>query len=247
MDCKNLTDRYYSHFIGEPDILVRIPDGVSYIYSCERNTAQYGYSKPFNLYAFVQKSRVVISYGDRIAAAIPELQKQIRTPLPANQLMKLLADFFDTPISHNVKYRFDRLPDLAAHSRRLELNDYPAYLEFFLTAHPGSRTDWLEDYFTKLVASGCCGYFVDSKLVCASDAPGMPYLESLVQEIGIYTLDGWRRRGFASDVCISTARAIIESDRAPLWSTSYDNIASQRLAEGIGFARYADVLTLTLE
>ena len=73
MDCKNLTDRYYSHFIGEPDILVRIPDGVSYIYSCERNTAQYGYSKPFNLYAFVQKSRVVISYGDRISAAIPEL------------------------------------------------------------------------------------------------------------------------------------------------------------------------------
>ena len=247
MDCKILTDRYYSHFIGEPDILDRIHDGVRYIYSRERNTAQYGYPKPCDLYAFVQRSRVSISYGDRIAAAIPELQKQIRTLLPAGQLMKLLSERFQTPVLHNIKYCFEQLPEFDTRSRRLTISDYPAYLEFFLTAHPDSSSDWLKDYFSDLVASGFCfGYFLGSELVSCSDAPGMPYLPSLVQEIGIQTRSGFRRQGYASDVCISTARAIIESDRAPLWSTSYDNIASQRLAESIGFARYADVLTLTL-
>jgi len=56
-------------------------------------------------------------------------------------------------------------------------------------------------------------------------------------EIGVFTLERWRRRGFATAAASIVARCVQEAGQAPVWSTGEDNIASQRVAEKLGFVQ----------
>lgn len=133
-------------------------------------------------------------------------------------------------------------------SRPLIACEYSKYLEFYQKIHPNCKKfDWLQDYFTEMVNENlCCGLFDNDYLVCCSDAPSMPYMQDLVQEIGINTLDGFKGKGYATDVCFACEREILKNGKSPLWSTTMDNIASQKLAEKVGFDKFADILTVTL-
>lgn len=66
MNHKQITEKYYSKWIGQENILESESYGVKFLYSRERNNTQYGYSKPFDLYIFIQNSRIIFSYGDKI-------------------------------------------------------------------------------------------------------------------------------------------------------------------------------------
>ena len=92
----------------------------------------------------------------------------------------------------------------------------------------------------------CVGIFENSKLVSCSDAPGMPYMQETVQEIGVNTLPEYRGRGYASEVCIKCVKSIIKLGKCPIWSTDIDNAASQKLADKVGFVKFAETLAMTL-
>lgn len=246
---------YYSQWLGRADILNDDFQGIRYIYSAERNVAQTGYARPFDLYLFCQPDRMVVSYGDKLTDRIDALKAGFETVVEIgdlySQLQKLprtLTEIFGVSPGHSVKFVFDRPADLDTKSRLLLKSEYEDYLDFFLANNPGCKdTGWVREYFDEMAEGGfCCGFFEDGKLVSCTDAPDMPYMADIVREIGINTRPGYRGRGYAADACAACIKQMLQRDICPLWSTSADNGASLKLAGKVGFVRMADVLTLTL-
>jgi len=63
-------------------------------------------------------------------------------------------------------------------------------------------------------------------------------------EAGVETLEAYRGRGYATAVVAGWAYAIRATDRIPLYSTSWDNLASQAVAHRLGLVQYGTDLSL---
>ncbi|GAB5490767.1 MAG: hypothetical protein Phog2KO_09820 [Phototrophicaceae bacterium] len=60
-----------------------------------------------------------------------------------------------------------------------------------------------------------------------------------VAEAGVFTLEAYRKRGFAKLVVNDWAVAIHQENLVPIYSTSYSNIASQSVANTLGARQFA--------
>jgi hypothetical protein len=69
-------------------------------------------------------------------------------------------------------------------------------------------------------------------------------LTARAAEAGVETLEGYRGRGYAPAVVAAWACAIRASGRVPLYSTSWDNLASQAVARKRGLIQYATDLSI---
>ncbi len=69
-------------------------------------------------------------------------------------------------------------------------------------------------------------------------------LTARAAEAGVETLEGYRGRGYASKVIIAWAHAIRATGRIPLYSTSWDNLASRAVARKLELVQYATDLSL---
>lgn len=63
-------------------------------------------------------------------------------------------------------------------------------------------------------------------------------------EAGVETLKAYRGRGYATTVVAGWAYAIRATGRIPLYSTSWDNLASQAVARRLGLVQYGTDLSL---
>lgn len=66
-----------------------------------------------------------------------------------------------------------------------------------------------------------------------------------VCEAGVYTEAAYRGHGYATDAVRGWAAALRASGRLPLYSTSWDNFASQSIARKLGAVQYAVEFSLT--
>ena len=66
-----------------------------------------------------------------------------------------------------------------------------------------------------------------------------------VCEAGVETLSGHRRRGYATAVVRGWASEVRRRGRTPLYSTSWNNTASLRIAERLGLITYATDFSIT--
>ena len=64
-------------------------------------------------------------------------------------------------------------------------------------------------------------------------------------EAGVQTLEAYRGRGYAANVVAGWASAIRASGRIPLYSTSWDNLASRAVARRLGLVQYGTDLSVS--
>ena len=71
------------------------------------------------------------------------------------------------------------------------------------------------------------------------------YPTALTEEVwGVWVADELRRQGYGRAVVASATADIMRRGRTPLYETSADNVASQRLAESVGYAHLGSWLRL---
>ncbi len=80
----------------------------------------------------------------------------------------------------------------------------------------------------------------DAVAVCCSSR-----LSPDAAEAGADTLPGYRGRGYAASAVATWATAIRATGRIPLYSTSWDNVASQGVAQTLGLIGYGADLSFT--
>jgi RimJ/RimL family protein N-acetyltransferase len=84
-----------------------------------------------------------------------------------------------------------------------------------------------------LIAGGfAAGAVIDGQLaaVACTSARGDRYAD-----VGIVTREDWRRRGFSTAAASLVCADIQRAGQTPVWSTGWDNSASQRVAAKLGF------------
>lgn len=242
------TLEYYSKWLGEDAILSQNFDGIKYIYHKGRNQVQHGYGQPFDIYIFVMVDKVVVSYGDKAKPQIELLKGSVDTFKSIENLKSILKTIYDKDVGHNIKYVFNGKKTDDCSAKVLCKNDYEEYENFYKNVNPKcSNLDWLQEYFEEMICENLClGAYEGSTLVSCTDAPVMPYMSDEVQEIGINTLSDYRGRGYATIACQGSVNEILKNGKVPQWSTSITNIASQKLAEKLGFVKLGDVITITI-
>jgi RimJ/RimL family protein N-acetyltransferase len=66
----------------------------------------------------------------------------------------------------------------------------------------------------------------------------------IAAEAGVDTLEEFRGRGYAPAVVAAWARAVRQEERIPLYSTSWDNLASRSVARKLGLVLYGADLSI---
>ena len=70
-------------------------------------------------------------------------------------------------------------------------------------------------------------------------------LSPVAAEAGVNTLEAYRGRGYAAAAVAAWANAVCQRGLQPLYSTSWDNLASQGVARKLGLVLYGADLSLT--
>lgn len=69
----------------------------------------------------------------------------------------------------------------------------------------------------------------------------------LYADIGVFTMEKWRSRGFATAAASIVAQRVQEAGQTPVWSAGEDNFASLRVAQKLGFAEVSRRTYVILE
>ncbi|MCU0522653.1 MAG: GNAT family N-acetyltransferase [Anaerolineae bacterium] len=244
-----VTKRYYASWLDVSPECLELP-GIVTVPSPKREIRQQGYGRCFDVYAYIAGETTIISYHRQLGEHIEAVREAFGHSRDPGSVCRWLSEGFGWRPSHELKYVFTGLPSglEAGFARRLTVADYADFLRFHQEQYPtGEQEAWLEAYFVDLVARGCVyGVYADGRLVSATDMPDVPYMADEVAEPGINTLAGYRQRGYARNVVVALLKHLIEMRVVPLWSCAASNVASQHLAECVGYRRLADVITLTL-
>ena len=247
-DYLEMTERYYSCFLGASENLFRHDYLEPYFfYTPVRNTPIQGYGHRFDLLAILTERDTFISYGDAAREKIPELRMLLESN--ALSLYEAIRQKFDKQPLHSFKYYFSGNMSKVISARPLNASDYHAYETFFLANNTNLKDiSWLREYFDEMTFEGLCvGVFADNQLVSCTDSPTVPFMKDSIREIGVNTLEKYRKRGYAKDACSCAIREILKQGKCPIWSTNAGNLPSQRLAEALGFKLFGESFSISMD
>lgn len=108
-------------------------------------------------------------------------------------------------------------------------------LELLSATFGGSVESWID-------CAPCLAIMEDGQPVSACFSART---SSRASEAGVETLPAYRRRGYASAVTAAWAYHVRAAGRIPLYSTSWDNLASRHVARRLGLQLYGADLHIT--
>ena len=245
MDYKTITDKYYSMWVGM-DISGK-REKVEFVYCTERDTIQPGYGNSFDLWIWSDVNGIIVSYGTRVKPVIDALKENLCGELKISEIKDIVQNIYSGKYSCGRKLVYCGNNYISERAHILSKTDYDLYEKFYQKCNPKLRDiSWLREYFDDM-SGMCCGIVEDGMLVCCTDAPQMPYMNNLVQEIGINTLTEYRGRHFASDCAALCVEQITKNGKCPQWSCGINNIASLKTAERVGFKTLGEYICVTLD
>jgi RimJ/RimL family protein N-acetyltransferase len=131
-------------------------------------------------------------------------------------------------------YRFpDEIPAPASEATRLTYADLRLLERLGWNIHAEATQFAAREPYLAVISDGAAV----SVCFCAR-------ITARAAEAGLETLPGYRGRGYGPVVTAAWARAIRESGRIPLYSTSWDNPASRAVAHKLGLVQYGTDLSL---
>ncbi len=144
----------------------------------------------------------------------------------------LVAEHYGIPASQSGIYGYliDRrtLSPQTTHAvRALTLND--------IGLVERSACGWSRGYFERLFHDRRQPWAIikDGLIVCRASS-GYPHADS-EEVVGVWTHERWRKRGLARALVSVVAADILERVHYAAYTTTYDNYASQRVAQAVGF------------
>lgn len=165
------------------------------------------------------------------------------------QLEELCAEEGTTALSSQPKH-------LATYMRLFQGEKYSMGLSYLVPDSVGpsmkvirltvEHIDLLKDGFEWLAAElqyvqPCVAVVIDSKAACVCRSVR---ITSQAHEAGIETLEAFRRKGFAAAALGGWAEAVRGTGCLPMYSTSWENVASQAVAKKAGLALYGSTFSI---
>lgn len=235
---------YFSTYLGA-DLLQVNAGEIVVAGSARRLQPEYGWGYTVAAWLFRLGDATVIS-------AQPALVEPIRRELDAQRdahsiddVMKVLAPALAdlNPRRHFVyTANSDSIRRIEApHVRRMTMNDIDAFIEMSRAIYPEIDVECETTDITRNIADGIAfGAFADGRMVTRCYAPHIAHMQERVEEIGIDTLDGYRKRGFASAALAGSTLATLAIGRLPIYRVNIHNDVSIRLAERVGYQHTAE-------
>ena len=112
----------------------------------------------------------------------------------------------------------------------------PEDVPLLVTAPPEVQGNGYETHQAMVMDGIAAGAIVNNNIVAIAHT----YAETdLHTDIGVSTLEQWRKKGFATAAASLVAQEIQVAGKVPVWSCGEDNFASLRVAEKLGFTEIA--------
>jgi hypothetical protein len=129
--------------------------------------------------------------------------------------------------------------------RRLRVSDVGRFVEMKLHLNPNCDPDALARDIKRNITDGIAfGVFFKEDLVSVSDAPAIGPMQNEIEEVGVETSPDCLRRGYGKAMISAMTRAILDIGRIPVCRCGANNEASLRLARGVGYMKYADIIQI---
>ncbi len=230
---KNITESFYSKFCGTD--ISALSKGAYFVSSAERENEMRGLGCKYTIYILVKDGLCVVSYSPKYKGAVEPLRN-----LCADDVIAALNKQFKLKKRRLMVFDNEIISDFRS-AKILENADYHLFETFFTTIFPHSNPEgWLYEYFTEKTADGLfTAYVSDNRLLSVCDAPDMPYMAGKIQHTGINTLKDERRKGYAKCAAGLAVKNLLEKGICPQWDCAYENNASAKLAEAVGYREYA--------
>lgn len=241
----NKTLEYYSYWT---EVKVNYFDKKEIIFkkSNNRNIKQEGYPSIYNGYVYINNYNLIFSYGDKIEKYIPLIKEKINN----ENILQVLEDFCIGNLSICKKFYYSEEMffdnDEAVLLGERNLIDFINFIKDANCLHNDINTDWIKDYFYQnLRSQSLWAIYKDNKIVSCTEKPDIPYLNNIIVEPGINTLQEYRKNNYAKKVLSKFIKNIINNGQTPIWSCGKNNIASEKLAKSLGFKELSEVILIT--
>ncbi len=235
-------DDYFSAYLG-CDIGLIPPGQTVIVASPRRERAEAFYTDSFPVWMIITQSRCAISVRNNLFKTVGSFAKamglaNLRRPEFARQLVLTVAKtmgIHQRVGSSSGPILYCTTDTLRMHQlhpcRRLLLTDLPAVRESGMLPGP-----WLEH---SIHAGTAFAVFRDTKLISLAATLPAPHLSDKVAEVSVPgTLEEFRNQGCGRTVVSHTTKAVLETGRIPVYTTSDANLASQRTAAAVGYIEY---------
>jgi hypothetical protein len=244
---EHITEEYYSKFLGSNKLESK--NGLNLYFNPDLDKNLVGYSSMIDIYIQVKSSNINISHGNKGKIIIDNIIEVIKNNCEIEDIVNKLNIITSIQTKHSIKYLFKEKIAISGNiAEILRKEHFDLFIDFFKRNNPKIKDyGWVNEYFLELIQNEYChGIIFDNILVCSTDAPSMPFMKGIVQEIGINTLEGYRNKGYAQMACVSMIETLLSKKICPIWSAGIKNIGSQKLAKKIGFVEYFDEITIRI-